>query len=127
MYYRHYLEVRYIVGFMIDSDRLSCLLSRKMSAIERPFGQFPLSRHNGNCPTGRSMALIVLDSRHDNLSESTIKPTIYRTSRCTSGFSWTMICYKFRPRYNIVMDGKIMISPQATYISDSPRPPPRQC
>ena len=40
MYHRHYLEVRYIVGFMVDSDRLSCLLSRTMSAIERPVEHF---------------------------------------------------------------------------------------
>ena len=40
-----YLEVQYIVGFLMDSDRLSCPECKTMSATERHDEQLPVWRH----------------------------------------------------------------------------------
>ena len=90
--YSHYLEVQYIVGFLMDSLRVSSPECRAMSAIEGHLEHFLLWtqwHHNRKCSRWCWRALIALHSGDETLSESIKKLTIYWTSTLTAGFPWT--------------------------------------
>ena len=103
--YSHYLEVQYIVGFLIDSLRVSSPECRAMSAIEGHLEHFLLWsqwHHNRKCSRWCWRALIALHSGDETLSESIKKLTIYWTSTLTTGFPWTNSGMQKVEKWNIL-------------------------